>query len=1612
MPTGRAAAEAGDGSVTVRVVHEVNANGDWDSVLEPGWEGVEVTLTDDNGLSVSGKTGADGTVTLSPGAALTGGKYRVQAKNPDAKLYAPAFASAEGLNGAPNKLSSAEEFVDLSGGKDVEYTTAFWNPSDYCQKNAPLAMCVQHNGNHASHDSIKTYPYDARGSQSSGGTAHAQGDETGTALWGLGYDRTRKSLYSANYARARSAFGPGGPNTVYVTDMMTNTTKQFATVPSGGPGTEGKKPPASDVGRSSLGDIDTSEDDSELYVVSMADKTLYTYDLTKPAGSAPKAAVPIPAPDCPGGENDWRPGALGVHNGVVYVGGVCSGETSGKPDDMRAVIRTYDAQAQTFGDIVMNDPLNFARGAANSGVGKECGGRRWHPWADKGGQYVSYTETGTKKCNAQYVYPQPIMLDIIEESDGDLAVAFHDRYTGVENSVQSGGDINRACKNEDGKFVLDGNGACENHEDLQDFAKQDDDVREYYPADYGLKNHQEAALGGMALSRVENELAASLYDPLNTAGNSGVRFFDREKGTDSGGLLVTTMFGKAGGIGDLEVLCDLAPLQVGNRLWYDEDKDGIQDPGEKPVAGATVNLYDADGNKIATGKTNDRGEYYFDSTLLKNVPADKWKTGKDYKVAVDNPDDYAAGGPLDGWDVTQNDAGGNNHIDSDGKVPAGGKYPEIPFTTGGPGRNNHTYDFGFNRDTPEVITGKAKVVKKDADTGKVLPGAGFQLWKESNGTDGLQTDGDKPDTKSGAACTTDDDGACAWDELPLGEYYVQETKAPEGYQMPDNPVTGPFTLSVANREYEATVSDKPEEPTTPPEPPKPGIDIEKMDRETGSDADSADQAVQGSEVKDQVVDMTITNNGDEPLVNVKVGDSVTAGPGSVKDLHCDFPDGTSGDDPAGRSVRWEASWSDKDPAKLAVGASFKCTTTVTGVPAGKLHTDNSTVSGKGAGSGKPVDDEDPWNWKVPTGMISVVKKDAKTEEELAGAQFQLWMESNGTDGLQTDGAEPDTKSGGVCTTDGEGACDWEDLAPGEYSIVETKAPEGYQLPDNPVTGPFTVNAESREFSATAYDEPKPPVTETPNPLIDIEKMDRETGSDADSADQAVQGSEVKDQVIDMTIKNTGVEPLVKVVVGDSVTAGPGSVKDLHCDFPDGTSGDDPAGRSVRWEASWSDKDPAKFAVGASFKCTTTVTGVPAGVLHTDNSTVAGVGSDSGKPVDDEDPWNWKVPTGMISVVKKDAKTEEELAGAQFQLWMESNGTEGLQTDGDEPDTKSGDVCTTDGEGACDWEDLAPGEYSIVETKAPEGYQLPDNPVTGPFTVNAESREFSATAYDEPKPPVTETPNPKVDIEKADRETGSDADTQAQAVKGKKLGDQLIDLTIANNGTEPLSNITVDDAFTSGPGKVKDLACTFPDGSKGKGKDGRKSEVRWEASWAKENPSMLAVGASFKCTLMVSGVPAGVMHSDAATVTGIGMTSKKPVDDEDPWNWEVPKPPKPPKPAPKYGVQVVKKDARTGKVLRGAVFELWKDTDGKKGLKRSGKKHDTRVAVGCATNGKGRCSWSKLAGGTYYLVETDVPEGYKKPRKTVHGPIAVNSKHQKVTVKVTNQPADLKKGHKK
>ena len=194
--------------------------------------------------------------------------------------------------------------------------------------------------------------------------------------------------------------------------------------------------------------------------------------------------------------------------------------------------------------------------------------------------------------------------------------------------------------------------------------------------------------------------AAGTFVPPQTRrfGSSGVAWLNNTTGAltrafevyepDPAGKTVTLR--KANGLGDIEILCDSAPIEIGNYVWLDSNRNGVQDAGETPFANVVVRLYTPgpDGNfgtpddvPVATTTTDSAGRYYFTNLL----PLTR------YQVRIDT-----AQTPLIGYLLTVTDADSTPNGDSrDNDGLPQGLDAVITLTTGLAGDNNHTYDFGF-----------------------------------------------------------------------------------------------------------------------------------------------------------------------------------------------------------------------------------------------------------------------------------------------------------------------------------------------------------------------------------------------------------------------------------------------------------------------------------------------------------------------------------------------------------------------------------------------------------------------------------------------------------------------------------------------------------------------------------------------------------------------------------------------------------------------------------------------------------------------------------------------------------------------------------------------------
>ncbi|MFS8096220.1 hypothetical protein LFM09_03685 [Lentzea alba] len=781
IPTANAG--PGDGTLTVKVVRDVNGNGTYEAAVELGVQGASVLVTDPAGKTATGTTDAGGNVTVGLGP-VSGGKYRVQVSPPAGSSLVPAPAGTG--------LESNTMFVDVAG-KNASVTTALWNPADYCQDNPKLVTACQRDittfQDSPSSRDLVSFPWTARGTQAADNLAN-QG-QIGT-VFGLAYRKQDKRIFSAAFAKRLAKYGPEGSGAIYVTPAGGGATSLFTKVANAGATAHAMNnnfdgPFFAVPGKQSLGDIDISDDGTELYVVNMNDKKLYVYDATQPTAAAEKGSYAIPASGCTNA-GDWRPGALGVKDGTVWVGGVCSGEVSKQLNDVKAVVFPFKAGA--FGAAAVTKVLNFPRGDAFKGVDEPT--NLWHPWTDTWAPNSKPNEqAGFDPGSRNITWAQPLLTDIGVENNGDLVLAFRDRFgdqVGQQTPAPDGsaqgttwnaviaGDLNRVCKSGN-TFNWEGSGGCKNNRPDEPLGGgEPDNVIEYYPGEYydsynenngtgnGNVRHAETSLGAVAIVPGEDRMPANVMDPIRVR-SGGTGWFDRANGQMQTRNRVnsyqitsadTEGWGKANGLADLEALCDLAPVQLGNRVWYDTDGDGTQDGDEPAIAGVKVTATPcAGGAALPVKTTNAKGEYYFGA-------ADGLKPETCYNLAFDLSGVNAAtlpGAPNKAdlkW--TTKEAGPDRVIDSN--VDAEGK---TQVTTGKAGTADHTIDAGI--------------------IAKVTNSLGDFVWVDTN-RNGLQDDGEpgvqgvtvvvkKADgTQVGDPKQTDAQGKYLFDKLDDGTYKV------------------------------------------------------------------------------------------------------------------------------------------------------------------------------------------------------------------------------------------------------------------------------------------------------------------------------------------------------------------------------------------------------------------------------------------------------------------------------------------------------------------------------------------------------------------------------------------------------------------------------------------------------------------------------------------------------------------------------------------------------------------------------------------------------------------------------------------------------------------------
>ena len=760
------------------VFRDYNGNGTKDAA-EPLITGVLVKAYNTAGTLCASTTSSGTTAPNYTLPATCSGKIRVEFEIPATGTGTTAPSSTTDFTAySGSTYGSSVQFVN-AGAANTNFGINY--PNDYCQTNPKLAVPCYVNGTtgtDAPTPAFVTFDYTATGTTGSTETAVSNKANIGST-WGVAYSKKRKRIYTSAFAKRHVGIGPSGLGAIYIIDPNTTANGTLlATIPNAGTlasngtrglgastGTSVDAPGFSAVGEVGLGGLTISEDESKLYVVNLFDKKVYIVDI---ATASVLSSVLIPDPGCTGGVN--RPFGVKVYRGKLYAGVICDASTStplnATTANLKAFVYTMDLATNTFNTTaVLNFPLNYLKSSGwpepfyGGATGMPKQSRLWYPWKDNFtlANFNGYTATNTQN-NPEYeiCHPTPILSDFEFMPDGTMILGFIDRTShqiastgsyapnfatsSYYEKVVSAGDILKATPSGTNWAIESLNYSAP----TSDIAPAE---TEFFKGDYYSTGHLETAQGGLALVTGKGEVVTTALDPLdyNTGGiiklsnTTGLQPANTAFQVYSGGLQ------KASGLGDLQTLCDIAPIEIGNRVWNDTNNNGIQDANETGIASVSVRLYDG-ATLLATTTTNASGNWYFNNTNVADGSATAGtqlglQPNYAYTIKIGstswNSGTGKGTGSLLGLSLTTTDvvptAGLVDVSDNDATFVS--SVPTISYTTGIAGQNDHTLDFGFAAFCDTTLTVTNTTICNGASTNL------FALASGVKGTLTYSTDG-------------------------------------------------------------------------------------------------------------------------------------------------------------------------------------------------------------------------------------------------------------------------------------------------------------------------------------------------------------------------------------------------------------------------------------------------------------------------------------------------------------------------------------------------------------------------------------------------------------------------------------------------------------------------------------------------------------------------------------------------------------------------------------------------------------------------------------------------------------------------------------------------------
>ena len=458
------------------------------------------------------------------------------------------------------------------------------------------------------------------------------------------------------------------------------------------------------------------------------------------------------------------------------------------------------------------------------------------------------------------------------------------------------------------------------------------------------------------------------------------------------------------------------PASVGDKVWMDVNRDGLQDADEPALPGVTVTLTyedgsavtDASGNPVAAVTTDANGKYTFENLLPGG-----------YKVSFQAPA---------GFEATTSEAGDDRAADSNGASAS---------VTVAQGQTDDTIDFGA---VGTGVIGDQLFVDVNQNGGgapdagdKVLPGVKVTLtWTGPGGiTRTYET-------------TTDADGTYKFENLLPGDYKVSVDPTS---LLAAEPLLDVLTHSPAGDvENKTVISDATKADSTAfatamkltADLTLSGDANQNLDQDWGFgvSADTAikkaitdpDEAAQESfeftPGQRVTYTLTLTNNGPGAATGVMASDQLPAGVAFVK------AQGDGSYDPA--TGVWDLS-----DAPLAKGdvKTIAITVDITGEGAGTLVTNVARITHQDQAGDDPTNNESSASFKGGFNLGGTIYRDSDAsyskgddEQRVKGVTVAL-LNEDGTPVLDADG-QPMT-----AVTDEKGAYQFVGLAPASYRVV-------------------------------------------------------------------------------------------------------------------------------------------------------------------------------------------------------------------------------------------------------------------------------------------------------------------------------------------------------------------------------------------------------------------------------------------------------------------------------------------------------------------------------------------------------------------------------------------------